>query len=66
VTVLAGLAEFERHLIVARTSVRRNRARAHGVLFGRPRALTPHQRREAIARRDTGDETLTTSPAATT
>jgi transposase-like protein len=28
------------------------------VLFGRPRKLTPHQRREAIARRDTGDETL--------
>jgi len=28
------------------------------VLFGRPRQLTPHQRREAIARRDTGDETL--------
>jgi hypothetical protein len=29
------------------------------VVFGRPRKLTPHQRREAIARRDTGDETLT-------
>jgi hypothetical protein len=27
--------------------------------FGRPRKLTPHQRREAIARRDTGDESLT-------
>jgi hypothetical protein len=27
------------------------------VLFGRPRKLTPHQRREAIARRDAGDET---------
>jgi transposase len=26
--------------------------------FGRPRKLTPHQRREAIARRDTGKETL--------
>jgi len=58
-TVLGGLAEFERHLIVARTSEGRKRARAHGVLFGRPRKLTPHQRREAIARRDTGDETLT-------
>ena len=57
-TVLSGLAEFERHLIVARTSEGRKRARAHGVLFGRPRKLTPHQRREAIARRDTG-ETLT-------
>jgi len=29
------------------------------VLFGRPPKLTPHQRREAIARRDGGDETLT-------
>jgi hypothetical protein len=29
------------------------------VLFSRSRELTPHQRREAIARRDTGDETLT-------
>jgi hypothetical protein len=29
------------------------------VLFGRPRKQTPHQRREAIARRDTGEETLT-------
>jgi hypothetical protein len=25
------------------------------VLFGRPRKLTPHQRREAIARRDAGE-----------
>jgi DNA invertase Pin-like site-specific DNA recombinase len=44
---------------VARTSEGRKRARARGVLFGRPRKLTPHQRREAIARRDTGDESLT-------
>jgi DNA invertase Pin-like site-specific DNA recombinase len=58
-TVLGGLAEFERHLIVARTSEGRKRARAHGMLFGRPRKLTPHQRHEAIARRATGDETLT-------
>jgi DNA invertase Pin-like site-specific DNA recombinase len=59
VTVLGGLAEFERHLIVARTSEGRKRAHANGVLFGRPCKLTPHQRREAIARRDTGNETLT-------
>jgi DNA invertase Pin-like site-specific DNA recombinase len=57
-TVLGGLAEFERHLIVARTSEGRKRARANGVLFGRPPKLTLHQRREAIARRDAG-ETLT-------
>jgi len=29
------------------------------VLFGRPRKLTPHPRCEAMARRDTGAETLT-------
>ena len=58
-TVLGGLAEFERHLIVTRTSEGRKLARANGVMFGRPRKLTPHQRREAIARRDTGNETLT-------
>ena len=29
------------------------------MLFGRPRKLTPYQRREAIARRDAGEETLT-------
>src|SRR5215471_6224614 len=57
-TVLGGLAEFERHLIIARTGEGRKRTKAHGVLFGRPRKLTPHQRREAIARRDTGKETL--------
>jgi len=28
-------------------------------MFGRPRKLTPLQRREAIGRRDTGEETLT-------
>ena len=54
VTVRSGLAEFERHLIVARTSEGRKRAQAHGVL-GRPRKLTPHHRREAIARRDAGE-----------
>jgi DNA invertase Pin-like site-specific DNA recombinase len=58
-TVLGGLAEFERHLIIHRTGEGRKRAKAHGVLFGRPPKLTPHQRREAIARRDVGDETLT-------
>jgi DNA invertase Pin-like site-specific DNA recombinase len=57
--VLGGLAEFERHLIVARTGEARKRAKARGVPFGRPFKLTPHQRREAIARRDGGDETLT-------
>ena len=57
-TILGGLAEFERSLIAARTAEGRKRAKANGVRFGRPPALTPHQRREAIARRDGGSETL--------
>jgi DNA invertase Pin-like site-specific DNA recombinase len=54
-TVLGGLAEFERELIRARTGEGRARAKAAGVRFGRPAKLTPHQRREAIARRDAGE-----------
>jgi DNA invertase Pin-like site-specific DNA recombinase len=57
-TVLAGLAEFERDLIRARTSEGRERAKARGVKMGRPPKLTPHQQKEAIKRRDQGDETL--------
>src|SRR5215475_4430464 len=49
-TVLGGLAEFERELILARTGEGRNRAKAQGVRFGRPPSLTPHQRREAMER----------------
>ena len=55
VTVLAGLAEFERELILARTSDGRARAKARGVKFGRPTALTPHQRQEALQRLANGD-----------
>ena len=54
-TVLGGLAEFERELIKARTGECRARAQAAGVHMGRPSKLTPHQRREAIARRDAGE-----------
>jgi DNA invertase Pin-like site-specific DNA recombinase len=57
-TVLGGLAEFERDLIRARTSEGRERAKARGVKMGRPPKLTPHQRREAIRRRNRGYETL--------
>ena len=57
-TVLVGLAEFERDLIRARTGEGRARAVARGQRMGRPPKLTPHQKREAIRRRDTGDETL--------
>ena len=46
VTILAGLAEFERELILARTSDGRTRAKARGVRFGRPPTLTAHQWRE--------------------
>jgi hypothetical protein len=50
-TVLDGFAEFERHLILARTSEGRARTRARGVRFGRKLKLTVHQRQEALARR---------------
>jgi DNA invertase Pin-like site-specific DNA recombinase len=49
-TVLGGLAEFERELIRARTGEGRKRAKARGVKFGRPAALTPHQRQEVMQR----------------
>jgi DNA invertase Pin-like site-specific DNA recombinase len=49
-TVLGGLAEFERELILARTGAGRDSAKAEGVRFGRPPSLTPHQRREAMER----------------
>jgi DNA invertase Pin-like site-specific DNA recombinase len=49
-TVLGGLAEFERELIRARTDDGRKRAKARGVKFGRPVKLTAHQRKEAIQR----------------
>src|SRR6516162_10157053 len=47
-TVLGGLAEFERELICARTGEGRKRAKDRGVRFGRPRKMTPHQRQEAL------------------
>jgi DNA invertase Pin-like site-specific DNA recombinase len=57
-TVLGGLAEFERELIRARTSEGRERAKAQGKSLGRPFKLTAHQKAEAIRRRDSGEETL--------
>lgn len=48
-TVLGGLAEFERDLIRTRTSEGRARAKAQGRHLGRPPALNPHQRKEALA-----------------
>src|ERR1700730_6412250 len=54
-TVLGGLAEFERDLIRARTGEGRERAKARGVKMGRPHKLTDHQKREAIKRREQGE-----------
>ncbi len=56
--VLGSLAEFERELIHARTSEGRVRAMARGVKMGPKPKLTPHQMKEAIQRRERGDETL--------
>jgi DNA invertase Pin-like site-specific DNA recombinase len=55
VTVLAGLAEFERALIMARTGEGHTRAMARGVRFGRKPKLTSHQGAEAMARRKAGE-----------
>jgi hypothetical protein len=52
---LVGLAEFERDLIRVRTGEGRERAKARGVRLGRRPKLTIHQRREAIARRESGE-----------
>jgi DNA invertase Pin-like site-specific DNA recombinase len=55
VTVLGGLAEFERELIRERTDDGRIRAKARGVRFGRPQKLTAHQRREILDRIAAGE-----------
>jgi DNA invertase Pin-like site-specific DNA recombinase len=57
-TVLGGLAEFERDLIRARTGEGRERAKARGVKLGRKPKLTEHQKREVIRRRDINGETV--------
>jgi DNA invertase Pin-like site-specific DNA recombinase len=54
-TVLGGLAEFERELIRARTGEGRKRAKDRGVKFGRPAALTPGERQEATQRLAKGE-----------
>ncbi len=51
-TVLGGLAEFERELIRTRTREGRKRAMARGVKMGRPPKMTPHQIKEALRRRN--------------
>ena len=54
-TVLGGLAEFERDLIRARTTEGRERAKARGVKMGRKPKLTPHQRQEILRRKENGE-----------
>src|ERR1700744_1332869 len=57
-TVLGGLAEFERDLIRARTGEGRARAKARGVKRGRRPKLPQHQQREATKRRDLDGEPI--------
>jgi DNA invertase Pin-like site-specific DNA recombinase len=57
-TVLGGLAEFERDLIRARTAEGRERAKARGVKLGRRPKLTSYQQQEARARVAAGKESL--------
>jgi len=56
-TVLAGLSEFERSLIVSRTQAGILRARELGVVFGRRPKLNPKQRR-IIAERYQAGQTM--------
>ncbi len=56
--ILGVAAKLERRRIVERTARGRADAKARGVQFGRKPSLTPHQRREAIKRRDEDGETL--------
>jgi DNA invertase Pin-like site-specific DNA recombinase len=57
-TILGGLAEFERELIKARTSEGRKVAKERGVKFGPKFKLTAHQRQEALARRNAGESLM--------
>jgi DNA invertase Pin-like site-specific DNA recombinase len=57
-TVLGGLAEYERTLILARTAEGRSRVRASGIKFGRKPLLSAYQRQEALARREAGESSV--------
>jgi DNA invertase Pin-like site-specific DNA recombinase len=54
-TVLGGLAEFERELICARTGEGRKQAKNRGVRFGRPSRLNQYQKHEALSRLAAGE-----------
>src|SRR5262249_19016580 len=53
--VLGALAEFERSMILARTSEGRKRAQERGVRFGRKPKLSSFQIAEALRRRASGE-----------
>jgi DNA invertase Pin-like site-specific DNA recombinase len=57
-TVLGGLAEFERELIRERTGEGRRRAAAAGKKFGRKPKLSVYQEREVILRRAEGESLM--------
>jgi DNA invertase Pin-like site-specific DNA recombinase len=54
-TVLGGLAEFDREPMPARTSEGRECAKVRDVKLGRKPRLTAHQKIETIGRRERGD-----------
>jgi len=54
-TVLGGLAEFERELIRVRTAEGRRRAVEAGIKLGRRSSLTSYQRAEVLRRRAAGE-----------
>jgi DNA invertase Pin-like site-specific DNA recombinase len=55
ITVLSGVAEFERDLIALRTSDGRERAKRAGVKFGSKPKLTRHQLEEVRRRKELGE-----------
>ena len=44
ITIMSGIAQFERELILERTGAGIARARANGTVFGRKVKLSPRQR----------------------
>jgi len=54
-TMLPGMAEFERDLILQRTNEGQVRALLEGIRFGRTPKLTRHQTREALKRVEAGE-----------
>jgi DNA invertase Pin-like site-specific DNA recombinase len=57
-TVLGGLAEFERSLILARTEAGIAKAREQGKQFGRPERLDAGQKRKIAVRIAKGDASM--------